>query len=132
MQMIRWLVVSVSFFLFASSVGWAQTAATSVPNDATGIEGMILISPAQAGPIRAGEAQSAPLSNIAFEVKQDGRSVSEFQTDEQGHFRVLLPPGRYTVARKDNQAIGSYGPFEVTVFAGKMSSVRWECDSGIK
>lgn len=120
--------MSFSVLLFALAAGWAQ----STPNDATGIEGTITISPVQGGPERAGQSNSAPLSNMAFEIKQDGRSVSEFQTDGQGHFRVLLSPGRYTVSRKDHQAIGSFGPYEVTVVAGKMSSVRWECDSGLR
>ena len=105
---------------------------TPTPNDGSGIEGTISISPIQGGPARAGRSNSAPLSNTAFEIKQDGRSVSEFQTDEQGHFRVLLAPGRYSISRKAQQAIGSYGPFEVIVVAGKMSGVRWECDSGLR
>jgi hypothetical protein len=132
MQMCRLLLVSFSLFLFTLSAGLAQTTPTAAPNDSTGIEGTISISPAQAGPVKQGASQSAPLGNMAFEVKQDGRAVSEFQTDGQGHFRVLVPPGRYTVSRKHRQAIGSFGPFEVTVVAGKMSSVRWECDSGIR
>jgi len=132
MQMSRSLLISFSLLLFALPVGWAQTTPTPTPNDGSGIEGTISISPIQGGPERAGRSNSAPLSNTAFEIKQDGRSVSEFQTDEQGHFRVLLSPGRYAISRKNNQAIGSYGPFEVTVVAGKMSSVRWECDSGLR
>lgn len=132
MQMSRSLLISFSLLLFALPAGWAQTTPNPTPNDDSGIEGTISISPIQGGPTRAGRSNSAPLSNTAFEIKQDGRSVSEFQTDEQGHFRVLLSPGRYTISRKNHQAIGSFGPFEVTVVAGKMSGVRWECDSGLR
>jgi hypothetical protein len=131
-KMGRSLLISFSLLLFALSAGLAQTTSTPAPYDGSGIEGTISISPAQGGPTRAGQSNSGPLSNTAFEIKQDGRSIGEFQTDEQGHFRVFLSSGRYTVSRKDQQAIGSFGPFEVTVVAGKMSSVRWECDSGLR
>ena len=60
-------------------------------------------------------------------------SVASFQTDDKGRFRISLPPGHYTISRKDwNAPIGSYGPFEVDVTAGEMKTVQWDCDSGIR
>jgi len=129
--MSRSLLVSFFLILCIPSMGWTQTPAGSPPNDVTGIEGTISVGP-KGGPTRAGESDSIPLSNTAFEVKQDGRAVTEFQTDVQGHFRVLLPGGHYTVSRKLSQAVGFYGPFEVDVTSGQMSSVRWKCDSGLR
>jgi len=83
--------------------------------------------------VRAGASSSAPLAGMAFVVKQGDEVVTTFQTDDRGHFRVLLPAGHYTVARKDYaSAIGSYGPFPVEVSPGKMTSVRWECDTGLR
>ncbi len=70
---------------------------------------------------------------MQFAVKQDDEVVTTFQTDDQGHFRIQLPAGHYSVVRKDySSAIGSYGPFPVEVIAGKMTSVRWECDTGLR
>ena len=99
----------------------------------TGIEGVITISPAQPGPIRAGAPSSQPLANAAFVVENQNREVASFTTDDQGHFRTLLAPGHYKVSIKGKRpGIGHYGPFEVDVVAGKMAQVQWECDSGIR
>ena len=132
MHPIRSVLIGFGLVLLALSMGSGQSSPTSTPDGSAGMEGTVSISPVRAGPIRAGDPESIPLANVAFEIKQDGRLVGEFQTDLQGRFRKPLPPGRYTVARKDNRAIGTCGPFEVTVVAGKMSSVHWECDSGLR
>ncbi len=91
------------------------------------------MTPFQGGPTRKSEADSKPLTNIAFEVKQDGQVIKSFQTDDRGQFHVELKPGQYTVARKDwKEAIGFYGPFEVKITQGAMTKVEWKCDSGIR
>jgi hypothetical protein len=77
--------------------------------------------------------ESRPLANIAFEVKQGNRVITSFQTDEQGHFQQTLEPGNYSISRKDwKRAVGSYGPFEVSVSRGKVTAVQWSCDAGIR
>lgn len=94
---------------------------------------MISISPIRGGPIKADAPNSAPLAKIAFAVKQGDRVVTTFETDDQGQFRVSLPPGHYTVVRKDwASAIGKYGPFEVAVTDGRMTKVQWQCDTGLR
>lgn len=91
------------------------------------------MTPIQGGPTRQGEPDSKPLAKMAFEVKQAGRVIRSFQTDDRGQFRVELKPGHYTIARKDwKGAIGSYGPFEVEITQGKMKKVEWKCDSGLR
>jgi hypothetical protein len=98
----------------------------------SGIEGVISISPAQPGPIRAGAAGSKPLANTTFVVENNGE-VSSFTTDDQGRFRALLPPGHYKVSLKGRKStIGRFGPFEADVASGKMTKVQWDCDSGIR
>ena len=100
----------------------------------TGVEGIIAISPTQAGPVRADAPSSGPLANASFVVKDEKDTVAlEFTTDDQGHFRVSLPPGHYKVLLKGRKGgPGRFGPFDVDVVAGKMSKVQWECDSGIR
>jgi Carboxypeptidase regulatory-like domain len=99
----------------------------------SGIEGVILISPARPGPIRADEPASVPLANATFAVENDNSEVASFTTDDQGRFRVSLPPGHYKVSLKGRKStIGRFGPFEVDVASGKMTNVQWECDSGIR
>ena len=99
----------------------------------TGIEGVITISPTQAGPVRDDSPPSRPLANAAFAVENEKGEVASFTTDGQGHFRTSVPPGHYKVSMKGRKSsIGRFGPFEVNVVAGKMTKVQWECDSGIR
>jgi hypothetical protein len=104
------------------------------PGAETGIDGAITISPTQAGPVRADVPSSGPLPYATFVVKDEKDSVaSEFTTDDQGHFRVSLPPGHYKVSLKGRKGgLGRFGPFDVEVDASKMTKVQWECDSGIR
>jgi hypothetical protein len=99
----------------------------------TGIEGVILISPTKPGPIRADAPGSQPLANATFVVENEKGEVASFTTDDQGRFRIPLPPGHYKVSIKGRKSsIGRFGPFEVDVASGKMTRVQWECDSGIR
>jgi hypothetical protein len=99
----------------------------------TGIEGSITISPTQPGPIRDDTPGSKPLANTAFVVESQKGQVASFTTDDQGHFRIPLAPGHYTVAIKGRKSsIGHFGPFEADVVSGKMTKVEWQCDSGIR
>src|SRR4029077_11998108 len=82
----------------------------------TGIEGIITISPSQPGPTRDDAPGSKPLANTAFVVESQKGEVTSFTTDDQGHFRIPLSPGHYTVSIKGrNTTIGHFGPFEVDV-----------------
>lgn len=97
----------------------------------TGTEGVISVSPSHPGPTREGIANSAPLANVSFEVANDKQVISSFTTDQQGRFRISLGPGHYIIRQKD-RTIRRCGPFEVDVAAGKMTSVQWQCDSGMR
>jgi hypothetical protein len=65
------------------------------------------------GPVRVDEPASKPLANATFVVQTDANAVAtEFATDAQGSFRVLLPPGHYKVSLKSKKGgIGKYGLF---------------------
>ena len=98
----------------------------------SGIEGVITITPAKPGPTRVGAA-SAPLPKATFAVGKNDGEVTSFITDEQGRFRISLPPGHYKIFLKGRTTgIGRFGPFEADVAPGKMTNVQWECDSGIR
>src|SRR5712692_3389026 len=108
-------------------------SAETQPEPGTGLEGVISISPIHGGPTRVGIPNSGPLANTAFVVKQGDRTVTTFTTDDQGRFRVSLPPGHYIISRKDGGGrIGRYGPFEVDVAAGQIKKVQWNCDTGMR
>lgn len=129
----KFFVLSLIIVAMLTSVIRAQTQATTTPNNQTGIEGSVTMSPVEGGPTRQGSSDSRPLANMSFEVKQGDRVITSFQTDGQGHFRQALEPGHYTVVRKDwKSAVGFYGPFEIVVSRGKMTAVDWKCDTGLR
>ena len=97
----------------------------------TGIEGVISVSPARPGPQREGVSDKAPAANTAFVVKQGDEKVTSFKTDAAGHFHVSLPPGHYIVTRETEASIGRWR-FEVEVVPGKMATVEWTGDSGMR
>src|SRR6266581_202488 len=127
MRLRRFLII-LGLLVMAACVSPGQT-----PSGAeTGIEGVITISPTQAGPVRDDSPASRPLANAAFAVENEKGQAASFTTDGQGHFRTSVPPGHYKVSMKGRKSsIGRFGPFEVDVVAGKMTKVQWECDSGI-
>ena len=102
------------------------------PSIATGIEGVVSVSPIHGGPSRVGVADSAPLANTVFEVTNAAGVATTFTTDNAGRFRVPLPPGRYTIKKSDANKFPRCGPFEVEVTAAGFNKVMWECDSGMR
>ena len=119
------------FFVLFVCVASAETSPT--PKAKTGIEGVITISPTHGGPSRRGEPESKPLPGVAFVVRQETREVTSFATDAEGRFSLSLPPGKYEVLARDQKyKFGGWGPFPVEVLADKMTTVRWDCDSGMR
>jgi hypothetical protein len=108
----------------------AQTESPSV----TGIEGVVTVSPARPGPIRAGSEvpNAVPLPNAVFTVGDEKGTVTSFTTDAEGRFRVSLNPGQYVVSLAENRFPRPCGPFEIEVGSGKMTKVEWRCDSGMR
>ena len=100
----------------------------------TGVEGVITIGPIHPGPIKKDMPGSGPFANGTFVVQnQAGIAIGSFTTDAEGRFRVFVCPGHYTVSRKDGKAgPGHFGPFDFDVTAGKMTTVEWQCDSGMR
>jgi|SRR5882724_2042176 len=124
---------TVSTVLMLLTMSAVFSAAQTPSGVETGIEGLITISPTQPGPIGADSPGSKPLANTAFVVENQNGEVASFTTDDQGRFRISVPPGHYRVSIKGKRSgIGRYGPFEVDVAPGKITKVQWECDSGIR
>jgi hypothetical protein len=127
------LPIFVVLLTLFSRFVWADTESTPKPEPETRLEGVISVGPVQGGPSRQGVPDSRPLANIEFLVAKESSTVASFKTDDQGRFRISLPPGHYTISRKDWKAsVGSYGPFEVDVAAGQIKRVQWNCDTGIR
>jgi hypothetical protein len=115
-------------------VPFAALSNGETPSASTGIEGVITTGPIHGGPSRAGdETDSAPVSDVAFEVTNDAGVVTSFTTGKDGSFRVAVAPGHYLVRRAGNKPkLGGCRQFTVDVSAGSFARVHFECDSGIR
>ena len=114
-------------------VARAETQPTPPPEPGTGLEGSISLHNISGGPVRQGVPDSKPLANTAFVVKKGDLTIASFTTDDQGRFRISLPPGHYRISKKDwKSRVGFYGPFEVEIAAGQIKKVQWNCDTGMQ
>lgn len=99
----------------------------------TGIEGTVTVGPVHGGPARAGVPDSAPLADTSFIVETPAGKVATFKTDQQGHFRVELAPGKYTIKIQKPQMKGSgCGLADIEVTASGFKKVTLNCDTGIR
>ena len=111
----------------------AGTEPTPSAKDETGFEGSISLHSISGGPVKQGVPDSRPLANTTFVVRQGDLAVASFTTDDQGRFRISLPPGHYTVSKKDwKSRVGFFGPFEVNIAPGETKKVQWNCDTGMQ
>ena len=108
-------------------------AATPTPNPVpSGIEGVVLVSPSRPGPTRKDQPDAGPAANVTLAVMKSDTKVASLTTDAEGHFRIALPPGLYTVMRDDPGSRIGHWRFEAEVKPGEMTSVRWVADSGMR
>jgi hypothetical protein len=125
-------ILSVAAVL-AAIVPVMTIAATPTPgSSSSGIEGVIMVSPIRPGPIRKDGPSAAPAPNVTFVVMKADERVASLTTDAEGRFRILLPPGQYTVLREDPGARVGHWRFEAEVKAGEITTVRWVGDSGMR
>jgi Prealbumin-like fold domain len=123
------VAVTLSFLLVCASVSRGESKTGKA-----GITGVVMVTPIRPGPVRKGSESpnAAPLPNATFRVTSNEGVVTTFTTDAEGHFRVSLKPGHYTVLLAENRFPKPCGPFEINVEAGKMTEVEWRCDSGMR
>jgi hypothetical protein len=108
----------------------SMNAETTAP---TGIEGTVTVSPIHGGPSRQGVPDSGPMPNTAFRVETAAGTVATFKTDEKGHFKVELPPGRYAIRIQVPQMKGhGCGLMDIEVTAGSFKNVKLDCDTGMR
>ena len=129
-QSLELLLILLALF---SCVARAETQSAPSPEAEAGLEGSFSLHSISGGPVTQGVPDSKPLANTPFVVTQDDRTVKSFTTDDQGRFRISLPPGHYSISKKDwNSRVGFYGPFPVDITAGRMKKVQWDCDTGMQ
>ena len=78
------------YFLCVLYLSGLACSADPVGPAETGIEGQVLRGPAAPGPEVRGQANEMPFSAIFYVLDLRENQVAQFQSDEQGRFRVRL------------------------------------------
>jgi hypothetical protein len=125
---------NVGLFLALLLTFGSMSSGQIEPDQATGVEGVVTVSPTRPGPIRAGSEipTAAPLPNAVFTVRNEKGTVTSFTTDSEGRFRISLKPGHYVILLAEDRFPRPCGPFNIDVVSGKMAKVEWRCDTGMR
>jgi hypothetical protein len=109
----------------------ALITAESAPG--TGIEGSVRVGPTHGGPVKMGEPDSAPLANATCLVETAAGTIKTFTTDEKGHFKVELPPGRYAIrVEKVGMKGRGCGLADIEVTSSGFKQIDLQCDTGMR
>ena len=112
---------------------FSMTAVAETPSaGASGIAGVVFVSPNRPGPITKDGPSRGPAANVQFVVKAGDVTVKTFTTDREGRFEIALPPGHYVILREDPGSRIGHWRFEADVVAGEMTKVTWTADSGMR
>ncbi|NJC97120.1 MAG: carboxypeptidase regulatory-like domain-containing protein [Anaerolineae bacterium] len=98
----------------------------------SGIEGQVFIGP-MCPVVREGEECPDEPYQAALTVNSlTGERIVQVQTDEEGRFRIPLPPGEYILHPESPNRLPFAGDQTVTVVEGSFTQVTVNYDSGIR
>lgn len=123
------LLVAAAFFLPFVHAGCAEGLLGGDPT--TGLDLQVTRSPID--PVaRQDEPNFEPVPGAVAEVRRGG-ARTRVTTDDEGRIRLSLEPGAYTVeVRECPGALSLPSPAEVRVERGALTSLRLDCDTGIR
>lgn len=101
----------------------------------SGIIGQVWVGPTCGGPVRpdtSTECPDKPYPTTITVLDPAGQVVTQFTTDSEGHFRVLLQPGSYTLHPESSGKYPTASDQKVQVVSGEFLTVTITYDSGIR
>ncbi len=110
----------------------AACASSATRTTTSGIEGQVLI-----GPMCPAMQADVPCPDRPFQatitvLDENRHKVADFQSDEQGNFKIGLKPGTYILVPEAPNAMPRAGEQTVTVIEGQFIRVTITYDSGIR
>ena len=98
----------------------------------SGIEGQVLIGPMCPVTQQGQECPDQPYQATLTIQSRNGLQIMQFQTDEQGNFRVALAPGEYILNPESPNGIPYAGDQTFIVEMGRFTRLTVNYDSGIR
>ena len=98
----------------------------------SGVEGQVYLGP-MCPLVQEGQACSDQPYQATLTVNgQDGRRITQVQTDQQGHFKVSLKPGSYILHPESPNVIPMAAEQVFGVISGQFTQLTVQYDSGIR
>lgn len=97
----------------------------------SGIVGRVIIGPLR-GVERPGMTNYRPYQATVSVLNQNGQTITEFKSDVNGRFQVLLEPGVYILHPESSGSLPYAMEQSVTIFRGHFAEVSIPYDSGIR
>jgi hypothetical protein len=98
----------------------------------SGIEGQVLIGPMCPVVQQGQECPDQPYQATLTIHSMNGVQIAQFQTDEQGRFRLALAPGEYILHPESPNGIPFAGELSFVVETGRYTQLTVQYDSGIR
>lgn len=98
----------------------------------SGIEGQVLIGPTCPVVPQGQACPDQPYQATLTIYNSNGLQIAQFQTDAEGHFRVPLVPGDYTLHPESPNGIPFAGDQSFVVETGRYTPITVTYDSGIR
>ena len=98
----------------------------------SGIEGQVLLGPVCPVVQQGQECPDQPYQATLTVNSPNGVQIAQFQTDEQGRFRVQLVPGEYILHPESPNGSPFAGDQSFVVETGSYTQITIHYDSGIR
>jgi hypothetical protein len=98
----------------------------------SGIEGQVLLGPMCPVVQPGQECPDQPYQATLTVNSLNGLQIAQFQTDEQGRFRVPLVPGEYILHPESPNGLPFAGDQSFIVETGRYTQITVHYDSGIR
>lgn len=108
------------------------TCSTQPVSSDSGVEGQVLIGPLCPVVQVGQECPDQPYQTTLVVNNSNGREIAKVQTDEDGHFKILLEPGEYILHPESPNVMPSVGEQTFSVEPDKFTQVTVIYDSGIR
>jgi hypothetical protein len=104
------------------------------PTPSSGIEGYVWLGPMCGGPVRAGtnDCPDQPYQATITILESNGTQVAQFQSDQNGYFKITLSPGTYTIHPVSGKPLPRAIDQTVVVNNGQFTQITINFDTGMR
>ena len=124
--------MNVKFLIGVMILALATCSIYSPTPRGSGIEGQVLLGPMCPVVQQGQECPDQPYQATLTVKDLSGLQIAQFQTDEQGRFKLPLVPGEYMLHPESPNGIPFAGDQSFLVETGRYTRVTIHYDSGIR